>query len=411
MAAGLVFSLSFNLQNDVHRTQVETPVDGLGYRYEITAEPNALCNDGSRAVFYLRPSPRGNSDWLVYFDGGNACYSDASCQSRFITDHSKMSAQTTPADTLERLVGGSRPENSILSADPNVNPYWYDFNTVYVQYCSSDSFLGNISKKDIEWFTPFDFQGANIARGVFKQLVQDHGMHAANNVLLTSVSAGSFGALASGNDIFDYLHDHVPAAKFKVWLDSGFWLLNEPTRPGFAPSNCETTNWVDCRIDGCQSRTKQYFNAVHNRECVAAHPEYTYECAFPEIMWPYIRFPIFVSQQQYDKLQLQGAGLPISDQVDTEAGLAFLLERGDAWREAFKMIDNLWSSNCRKHDIIDKEQVFKMAIKDASTNGIQTTANEAAYRWWKNSEAQGFTNFHMMDSIYYPDANPTCPEN
>ncbi len=255
---------------------------------------------------------------------------------------------------MERLVGGSRPENSILSADPNVNPYWYDFNTVYVQYCSSDSFLGNISKKDIEWFTPFDFQGANIARGVFKQLVQDHGMHAANNVLLTSVSAGSFGALASGNDIFDYLHDHVPAAKFKVWLDSGFWLLNEPTRPGFAPSNCETTNWVDCRIDGCQSRTKQYFNAVHNRECVAAHPEYTYECAFPEIMWPYIRFPIFVSQQQYDKLQLQGAGLPISDQVDTEAGLAFLLERGDAWREAFKMIDNLWSSNCRKHDIIDK---------------------------------------------------------
>lgn len=97
VAAGLVFSLSFNLQNDVHRTQVETPLDGLGYRYEITAEPNALCNDGSRAVFYLRPSPRGNSDWLVYFDGGNACYSDASCQSRFITDHSKMSAQTTPA--------------------------------------------------------------------------------------------------------------------------------------------------------------------------------------------------------------------------------------------------------------------------------------------------------------------------
>lgn len=305
---------------------------------------------------------------------------------------------TDESGYLDILVANSE---SILSHDKEVNPYWWDWNVVFVQYCSSDSFLGNIEKKDVEYYTPYDFLGSEIARGAFRELIGYHGMVYAENVLLTSVSAGSFGAMAHGNYIMDYLADYVPKADFKVWLDSGFWLLNEPWRDSYAPKDCTTTNWVDCHIDGCHELSFEHFNTVQNEEC-REQSGYTWECAFPEINLPYLRFPMLVTQQQYDKLQLQGAGLGIGAQLT--AGLDFTMARGDIWREELQAATDVWSSNCRKHDIIDKKEVFSITINDESTGFEDITANEAAWRWFNGEHIWYF------DDEYSPDANPTCPD-
>jgi hypothetical protein len=262
--------------------------------------------------------------------------------------------------------------------------------------------VGNVSKEEIEWYTPFHFRGSQIARGVLHDLVSHHGLADASQVVLASVSAGSFGALAHGNYYLDYLAEHAPKADFKVWLDSGFWLLNEPWRDSWAPMDCTTENWVDCRIDGCHTLTYEHFAPVYNEECVAAG-EYTWECAFPEIVIPYLRFPMFVSQQQYDKLQLQGAGLGIGQQLSV--GLDFTLERGQIWRDLLAtMTENVWTSACRKHDIIDKEQVFLIELDNDSTHNKIMTANDAAVLWLSGEHVWAW------DDCQSPDCNPTCPE-
>jgi hypothetical protein len=126
------------------------------------------------------------------------------------------------------LISGVSPGGTldgIISADPAVNPNFYDANAVRVLYCSSDFWTGNKPPS----LLPFDranaaetwyFRGRAIAKAVIEDLATK-GLRKANEVLLTGDSAGGVGIVLDANDVLPL----VPAAaRTLVTTDAGFAL-------------------------------------------------------------------------------------------------------------------------------------------------------------------------------------------
>ena len=50
-------------------------------------DPNAVCNDGTPAIYFWKESPTNSTEWLLYFEGGEFCNDDTSCTSRLNDCH------------------------------------------------------------------------------------------------------------------------------------------------------------------------------------------------------------------------------------------------------------------------------------------------------------------------------------
>ena len=150
-------------------------------RVEISAAdyPNAKCNDGTQASYYLRGAgPDGaisGRKWLVFLHGGGSCKSDESCAERWydpsgdpdglIGFHANMTTSTAPTNNFN--------SQGILDADgvdglpvPGVNPF-AGFNRIMVPYCSSDTWGGgNTSARPVNYAayvgTTVNIDGANV---------------------------------------------------------------------------------------------------------------------------------------------------------------------------------------------------------------------------------------------------------
>jgi hypothetical protein len=108
--------------------------------------PEAVCNDGSKAVMYVRRSAAGARDplgvvdnkWIIHLQEGGLCKDYASCLERWcgtgFYDASKMTSKYAPG-----TMGGKG-----IFAREAANPFG-NYNQVYVYYCSSDTWIGRKS--------------------------------------------------------------------------------------------------------------------------------------------------------------------------------------------------------------------------------------------------------------------------
>lgn len=49
-----------------------------------SADPFAVCNDGTAGGYYFSPSPTSKNIFLIHLPGGAQCYDEESCQKRWI---------------------------------------------------------------------------------------------------------------------------------------------------------------------------------------------------------------------------------------------------------------------------------------------------------------------------------------
>jgi hypothetical protein len=104
--------------------------------------PTAVCNDGSPGAYYIteakgRKGRAAAQDvWLIFLQGGGWCWDAASCAARNANEPGLMSSDAYPP---------TRDATGIFSPDPALSPF-ATANKVYVPYCSSDAFVGNIGK-------------------------------------------------------------------------------------------------------------------------------------------------------------------------------------------------------------------------------------------------------------------------
>merc|ERR1711959_35912 len=109
----------------------------------------AVCLDGSPSGYWYRPGTgAGANNWIVFLEGGGWCYDEKAClyRSGTMLGSSTQWPATMPVDGRKEKGVTALADRPLFSADPSVNPDFYDWNIVYVG--CSDGGLATIVHAD-----------------------------------------------------------------------------------------------------------------------------------------------------------------------------------------------------------------------------------------------------------------------
>ena len=187
------------------------------------SEPHAICNDNSRATFYI--GPKSSKKWIVFFESGGFCGSFEDCNRRYLDKNSTilMTSITLP----DKVTG-----RDLLSASKTENPTFFEYTHVLVPYCSSDLWLGLKSnpKEPFRFVNDstvdnFSFRGQTIFRSVFVDLLQEYDLSDAEEIILAGSSAGGIGVLNHADWVLNYvIKSHGLNAKLLSIIDSAWFI-------------------------------------------------------------------------------------------------------------------------------------------------------------------------------------------
>ena len=243
----------------------------------------ASCLDGSPAGYYYRP---GNSSvWVVYLEGGGACYSYADCLARSRTT---LGSSTAWSPTFSQA-------DNLLSDSPAVNPVFHAAHAVYIPYCTGDAHTGTrAGPLNSSW--PFHFSGHLNLAAVLDALLAGSPVHAefgaATEVLLAGSSAGGLGTLHNA----DYLASRVPAGVRVRAAPQGGWFF--PAVQVFAAwsANAQQPIWQTLAF------VNHLYAGYTNPACVAQH-NVSY-CFTVDHVFAFSRVPTFVAENLVDSNQV-----------------------------------------------------------------------------------------------------------
>lgn len=175
------------------------------------ANTDALCNDFSRAVFYMPETVSAPDQWIIFFEGGGGCSSFQECNERWTQFNTTNPLTTNPlmsSETLEESIEG----RDLLSSNATENPTFHNFTHVLVPYCSQDAFLADRDNPNVtnpnttyrvtaENFDTspdadnFVYKGRVIFQSVIQELIAGYGLANASKVVLAGSSSGGLGVL------------------------------------------------------------------------------------------------------------------------------------------------------------------------------------------------------------------------
>jgi len=252
----------------------------------------AVCLDGSPIAYYIRQNT-SSTQWVIFFQGGGWCYNLNDCYGRAQT---VLGSSTTYPPTMTS--GG------VFSNDPQMNPDFYTWNAVHLQYCDGASWTGNAD-------LPVNVSGMNLyfrgRRGLDAviQSLSAAGLSQATDLLVAGCSAGGLATYFHA----DYIASFFPNTNTKAMPVSGFFL--------------NVTNIVGDYVYGTQMTqvfTFQNSTGGVHQGCIAANPGNEQICIFAENTFPYIQTPIFPLNSMYDTWQL---ACIVTSTINPEACSAF----------------------------------------------------------------------------------------
>ncbi|CAM0885592.1 unnamed protein product [Alopecurus aequalis] len=274
-------------------------------------EKGAVCLDGTPPGYHLeRGSGTGSNSWLVHLEGGGWCNTVKDCSDRKMTKFGSSNFMRSL-----RFAG-----SGILGADEQLNPYFYNWNRVYVRYCDGASFSGDGEGRAQDGST-LHFRGLRIYEAVIDELMEK-GLANATQALLTGCSAGSLAAMLHCDD-FTARFPHKASAK--CLADAGFF-LDEKDISG--------ERSFRSFIDGVVQL--QNVRKVLPKDCLA-NKEPT-KCFFPAEVLKTIRTPMFILNSGYDSWQIKNILVPASSSPD------------DSW---LSCKDNIRNCNSTQIEVLD----------------------------------------------------------
>jgi hypothetical protein len=314
----LIFSLLTNKQTNFIEpvSSVQTALNK--YTVMNAAARQAVCNDGSPAVYYWRPGQHDEQDkWIIWLRGGGGCNNSSDCQTRMVQNQSETSSNLAP--------DSQRPDG-ILSDDPTVNPDFYAWNHVMIHYCSSDTWTGDATQTEADW--EIQFKGNRIVQSV----IEDLHLEQAQAVILAGSSGGGTGAM----HLLDRVAAQLPQVRVTGLIDSS-WEINFPS---FQTS-------LDRHEHSQQSYT--YRQNLLDESCVNANPANPAVCFTHDIAEPYIDNQVyyFINQQDKEKLAALGVSKPYSDQEKQ-----YVNEHAVALRESLVDVENVLAPMGSQHTLL-----------------------------------------------------------
>ena len=307
------------------RASVSFPSNLLKHEVKDAAQRQAVCNDGTPAVYYFkRGSGADAAYWIIFFQGGGWCSNGPSCAYRWNTQRDMMTSDGTPAIF---------PAGGIFSIASQVNPDFVNFTQVYIKYCSSDIYSGD-SEQPVNGMT-IQFRGHKIVEAILADLedpavIASPNLKDATQVLVGGSSAGSYGAASN----IDWIAAQLTWAKVKGALDSS-WL---PPLPNYGAGPREP-------MPG-SADFYSYFSAVVDQSCAAANPSQPQICLSTLQLYPYLTTPVFVYAEQHDPTlsQIKGVTNP-----NDPAQAAYMNQYAASLRDSLKDVTAVFSPSAGIH--------------------------------------------------------------
>ncbi|HEY7162489.1 MAG TPA: pectin acetylesterase-family hydrolase, partial [Acidobacteriota bacterium] len=242
------------------------------------ANKQAVCNDGSPAVYYFRPGKGpGTNNWVIFLSGGGLCYSVESCNERKINSPELMSSKGYPST----FIG-----NGVLSDQSAKNPDFFNANQVAIPYCSSDLWSGDHEKSNATG--GFEFRGIKIVRTIINELRNTKGLSSADHILFSGTSAGGIGVMVH----LDWLALQFPSAQVRGVNDAGWTPAQALSLP--IPQSVFPVK-----------EALQLWNGKPDASCAQANPTKKYLCYSSDV-YRFLNAPLMVQMSQYDPVFLSG---------------------------------------------------------------------------------------------------------
>ncbi len=293
------------------------------------AFPDALCNDGTPAVFYFRPAlTQADADkWVIQLQGGGSCQSGDECAARWCsvgTAFSMVGMSSGPAPDTG-IDGHGILRRSTDGPLPSPNPL-EGYNQVFVKYCSSDKWIGTHRDATLEGHHPktqapvtyrAHFLGRRILEATLATLRAD-GVPAlaydgepmpdlddATAVVFAGASGGGSGVLNNGDFVAAELGKHAPAlAELRVLADS----ITGPERIGVgfeATPLCADSGICtgEDYLQASEAEQQVAWKPLHDASCIAYHPGEAWRCADEtHLAHNHVTTPLFVRMGLTDEL-------------------------------------------------------------------------------------------------------------
>lgn len=277
----------------------EVPITVLN---DSQGDPQATCLDGSPPAYHMSAGwGKGSTRWIVFLEGGSWCPDRNLCRKRAAT-----------ALGSSELMSRSVAFQGILANDSSANPNFFDWNIVYIRYCSGASFSSNATV--MMGSNQLRMMGRRVFDRVVRVLLQERGMRSATHVLLAGCSAGGLAALLNCD------HFHAMMRSASKMKPAGAGAKGPLGRGRFSSVGAPV---VKCLSDGGffldtrnvldQWAFRPVFNAVLSLHrpvlsdrCLKAHKQswqarsVNSTCYFAEKLLPYVDTPWFIFNALYD---------------------------------------------------------------------------------------------------------------
>lgn len=363
-------------------------------------DPDALCNDGTPAVMYVRPSTGGvhTNRWLIYLQGGAACSDLASCVERYCG-----TGKYTKAKMSSTWTNPSMGESALTERDGE-NPFG-EANQVVVHYCSSDFWTGTKSDTvltDEESYpgqaVRLHFRGRDIVRAAVEKLLAGPVTADENDVTVPSLAdaellvfAGSSAGGRGAEHNLDWVAAQVPDAEVYGWFDA----YMPPTYDDMGADGPtvaeydETVRWPEIY----EARYGMWLE----ESCAAWHPaEERWLCGNAEhLVLHHVTTPFFVRQDLRDAVvgeRYLSAGVSASalatvwaDTLDRVHEVPATAEEADAMTRA----PGVYAPNCGQHvGLNDAAWLYESVVRDDDPDETPYTHRSAFAAWFAGAPVE-----------------------
>ncbi len=329
--------------------------------------PNAVCNDGSPAVMYVRAARPGATEpdgpaanrWMIHLNGGSQCTEFEECAARWCgIGQWEGTLMTSNFDGPTRNLDGLLGRNNLNRLG--------DRNVVQLKYCSSDTWQGR--KSDVVLRSETDptkafslhFRGANIVDAALSALERGvpglPRLTEATDVLISGDSAGAVGARTH----LDRIAARLKAANPNVRVRGNFESALNPDfngQQGFPAGDPRDPVYAR-KMEEYNRVQRDQRNAQLDDSCLAAHPNAPYLCADQGyVSMHHVTTPFFQIEDVQDQLLIEllaDAGVNLTpvqaaqslyDQLQSLSNIrATALER-----DAMTMAPGVVARNCGLH--------------------------------------------------------------
>ena len=212
------------------------------------------------------------------------CWSGLSCHERYSNRKYWMSSQPWANQMAQ---GGI--------FDTSGNSGFGTANRIYVKYCSSDLWSGDVPASSATF--NFAFRGARIVSAVMTALVQNHGMGPGHRLLFGGCSAGAIGAMSNLDAVSAQL---APVGvEVKGLLDAAALVDISPASWPWSPDLIPLQTLVEELVTVIQP-TFPPACAARGYTGGAA-----WKCLFSAYRLPLVQTPFFANAVQFDDFEIQ----------------------------------------------------------------------------------------------------------